>query len=908
MGLFSPKKIISVASSVYNMAGEEKDRPQYLQSLFVRNILSETKDTITQTINNGYATNSPGLKLRQFFKWVTRKPETYNKIGIPNGVMTTGNPIDPEELAPYIPHSPGQEVWVQSGSIGNADPTYWAEQWIFINRPADIDTNWVCEYFKDSNTITIRFVDTSIVSIPATGFNYEAKYIYAYYMLVSSDTQGPIVPGSLVHIGEDPFPDTTEWSLESSTFAPITVTLETTTVISTHTLKHYSDGRPDESTTVDGPPSTSTSSTSYDKGEQVYSNSIYYGGDADLTTENQWMYQFQDASVEMTPTSTSAPPVITTEVVDGVTITTTVTVTTNVETDHIVYDRSYRIDTQTVVNKSYTDMQLMIYQIGSGNAALDSLVNVVGQYEEFYPFIPIRLKSDWLDEVNPEAYEQARKAYKKATGSKIESLIEDLKDNEDIADIDNIYTVFGVALNVEEEASRRYVYAFFEKLQISQIGGPLAYSVFKAKYQNTINAAQVWYEWKARNRFDHGGHDEGQDSDPEPPRFHYPEPPVNEIRVKSDSSFDSQYDIRIEWAFISNGTGTGQGQPGAKANDCWIQYMGEDEFVKVIYLNSSAPADHDYTYEKIRIYWQRSANTFTWLEIVGAKHRNYVYGGKDVSISAKEALEDSDESGFIIPLHYQTYWETSVIDRSQMATACVFIVFNSYEVKKQKWYEMGIFRILFVIVIAIAAVVFTGGAGFGLLGAHMSIGSALGLSGMTAAIVGSVINAMAALIVSTLLQKLTENLGIIGAIVSAVIMFAIGQISASLQQSGTVTINWGNFLKADNLLKLTNAVGKGVAGAMQANAQSTIQAAQDYARQTQEEISKIQEASKATFGYAGAVIDPGSMMSTTEVMIAEGPDTFLTRTLLTGSDIAEMSHDMLSEFSQYSTTLPSAFV
>jgi hypothetical protein len=95
---------------------------------------------------------------------------------------------------------------------------------------------------------------------------------------------------------------------------------------------------------------------------------------------------------------------------------------------------------------------------------------------------------------------------------------------------------------------------------------------------------------------------------------------------------------------------------------------------------------------------------------------------------------------------------------------------------------------------------------------------------------------------------------------------------------------------------------------MQANAQSTIQAAQDYARQTQEEISKIQEASKATFGYAGAVIDPGSMMSTTEVMIAEGPDTFLTRTLLTGSDIAEMSHDMLSEFSQYSTTLPSAFV
>ena len=67
MGLFSGKKIISVASSVYNLAGDEKDRPIYLKNIIVSNVLSGTKKTLGESLNNGYLTG-PGIKLRSFFR------------------------------------------------------------------------------------------------------------------------------------------------------------------------------------------------------------------------------------------------------------------------------------------------------------------------------------------------------------------------------------------------------------------------------------------------------------------------------------------------------------------------------------------------------------------------------------------------------------------------------------------------------------------------------------------------------------------------------------------------------------------------------------------------------------------------------------------------------------------------
>jgi hypothetical protein len=237
------------------------------------------------------------------------------------------------------------------------------------------------------------------------------------------------------------------------------------------------------------------------------------------------------------------------------------------------------------------------------------------------------------------------------------------------------------------------------------------------------------------------------------------------------------------------------------------------------------------------------------------------------------------------------------------------MVVNSYQVTVQKWYQKGIFRVLFVIIIAIVSVVFTGGAGLGLLGAHLSVGTALGFSGMTAAIVGSVVNALAALVLTTILEKVAGAFGALGPIIAAVLGIVIGNIASAFQSGGVFAMDWGSFLRADNLLKLTEAVGGGIQKMIQESTLGIQQEMQDLAKKTNDELLKMKEAYVKEFGYGRISLDPMELFTdATKEIVAESPSTFLARTTLTGTDIAEMSQDMLYNFAEYSIKLPDAFV
>ena len=77
------------------------------------------------------------------------------------------------------------------------------------------------------------------------------------------------------------------------------------------------------------------------------------------------------------------------------------------------------------------------------------------------------------------------------------------------------------------------------------------------------------------------------------------------------------------------------------------------------------------------------------------------------------------------------------------------------------------------------------------------------------------------------------------------------------------------------------------------------------ARELQEaysaETRRIQEMYVEQFG-AGKVIDPMAFTSAGQGQV-ESADSFLARTLMTGMDIAETTHSMLSEFASLTLTL-----
>src|SRR5690606_16208355 len=114
----------------------------------------------------------------------------------------------------------------------------------------------------------------------------------------------------------------------------------------------------------------------------------------------------------------------------------------------------------------------------------------------FYPFIPFRLDNKFVSESYlPTVYEQAKKGYKRATTGDFDEMIENLADNEDLSDIDYAYAVFGVSLNVLENASRKYIYHFFKEILNDFPVGGSGYDAWQLAWDTAHTSWETWAEW-----------------------------------------------------------------------------------------------------------------------------------------------------------------------------------------------------------------------------------------------------------------------------------------------------------------------------------------------------------------------------------------------------------------------------
>lgn len=894
MGLFSATKKTYVSSAAYNMAGDEDDRPQYLQSLVVQNVLSGTKASMGESLTAGYL-HGPGIRLRSFYRWATT-PGNYDNIGMPYGFLQDYQNVDTTVIAGEIPTTAGTTALLQSAELGPADWSYWAERWMLQFHPTQIDLAWTADYNETTNLITITLPDTSVWTFTPTSpsFNSGAKYIYATYSEVSGTSLGPVDTGTTHTLDPgDPWPDTTDYTTISDVTTPHPITLNTTV----RTIITYSDGSPGSDNTVVTP-----ASSSWDERHAEFQKTIYDGmitiGDVTYQLSTKYFLYFDQVFDEIVEDETTE--VVEEDMGGGVTKTTT-TITT---VESVALTRTYREDTQEVFNKGWSDLKSFIYLIGSGNATLDALVNTDGDLtNQFLPFIPVRIENQFLsDSYIPVAYNEAKKAYKKAMRDSFDKLIEKISDNDDLGDIDFAYLVFGVSLNVKENQCKKYLYYFFKNLMDIQNQGALDFSDWLVQINNYRDAKETWNVWR-----------QAQESTlhplfgtPEPPVPPQPTLPTNVVRMANTGTVAKHFDFRITWNYVREFSGLGLGKPGAKKGEYWFQQMGKLEYQPPdIILGNNTITPDKIEVEQSRLYWQETDGSYKYLQLEGLYHNNYVYNGKAVGISMSEALDDTDESGFIVPLHYPTYKEVSLMSGTQMATAACFVVFNCYKIVKQKWYQKGIFKVLFVIAFAIASVVFTGGAGLGLLGTNAFVGSALGFTGLTGAIIGSIANAMAALILSTLIEKTIGSLGgILGSVLGSLFSILAGAFIQGFQAG--FNFNWGDLMKAENLFKLTDALSSGYTAYVQGTIEDMAKESADLMKEYQtrsEEISKLYE---QNIGYANNIIDP-LMFTNDQRIYVESGDTFLTRTLMTGTEIANMSFDMLSGFTDLTLALPTVY-
>lgn len=894
MGWFSSKTKYYVAGQVYNMAGDMADRPNHMKTLIVQSAM--VGDDIAMRIRNGLI-SGPGSNLQQFQKWAN----TRYRMGLPTADITGDEIASLTPVRDAIPIPSGSPIGttatVLNAVLTEADAQYWVEDYLNRNHPNLLELEWVYEQDDVSDQITISFAGNQpdITFSPSNwvaGANYvAARYVLNYPAyndaLVNTGVRGPF--RSLAGCG------VSGYTLLSSTPQPeVTVALDRREV----RVIDYMDTRPSvrtETTTTQNVVTTPVRHQ-YRWDEQKG----YVRG-----TNRPWILRHNKgvtvSQIKRTTTTRETIPYL-----DRME---TVTIYQDVLVDSFVYGSSQ----QNRYGVEISPQRMFLYRIGSGNVALDNLKVRRTTQREFFPIMPLRIDNRFIDEpeFTESAYEPVSKAYKKAFNDDIDKLLDELKDNESIDDLDYAFMVFGVTLNEMDNSGRKYIYEFFKGLMSNQLSSKSEWLGYQqsSRGQNSVARVADLFERNMRNNL-------RVDDSTRPALPQYPAPRRSEFILTQSIPGVNNYRITIAWSYIAETIHSGKGRPGAKRNDLWFattteREVGADnivEFIRDVIKNDENKV--------LYMYHQTGPLTYRRLEIVGMVHSNLVYKNKSVVSWAYDNHKGAEESPFFVPLHLPTLRKLNKKDQNQLAYCSRLLVLNSYQKVKVRWYQRGIFKVVFTIALIAASFVIMGPAGLaaapGVLGTNIAVGTALGLAGTAAIIAGAVANMIAGMIITSIISKVSvEAFGDkFGHMIAAVASFFALQVGANFASTGSMQMNWNVMFSPQNLTKLTQVVSNGYQGFVQGRMTEILGDYEAVADQYKDELKVIEERMNELYGN-NAWIDPTLMAEMDEVRdmnFRESSDSFLQRTLLTGTDIAELSVAMISEFPSISIKLPNAIM
>lgn len=890
------KKKVYVSSQVWNLAGALKDRADFKKVTVIGGVLEDAVTELGNHIATTYRTG-PYMRYRSYARWCVRKGfNDYANLQISDleisGLSDAG--IVNNHLGSIEGVGPTKSLQINALEAGRGRLEWFLEEYLVAHYGNDVAAGFDLldpPDLDNPNLFKVRLTRTNQV----VTFSLVLPDISGKYLFVNYSTSEVKPNGEIDNLSGSGAPDISKYNLVSDTgIVNVPVTLVTTT----YAYYYNDDG------VYVGSDSWTSSSTGYKQvreryyagkkgryvhhiddatGQPVYAeDKLYWKTDSQI--ETKWEYEY-------------------TESVDY-----------EYHIEYLTHNHhTWTSHKDTFLGGTPDELKVFIYPLGSGNTDLDSFIESSSSpvpFDGFTPALPIVIDKK---KATGERADWNKKAFKKATSGKISKLYKSIdKEAEALEAVNHIYAVYGVTLNTRSKYCRRYIYDFFRKLDPNTASGISTLADFKAKWDAAEASVIAYNQWAST--YSGSWYPSGPDDViPNPPMvLNYPKPPIKSFFIKSNPSLS----FEISWLEILYESGTGLGKPGARKDDIWYEYLDD------INLEQQRKMDDDLFFgsiggvdlERFELYCQEDKNKWGKLIFTGLVHKNYVYGSKAVEITAKEAFDENQdneegtgESAFLVPLSAALLKEIGIIKGTQIVTEGHYLVFNSYKIVKKKWYSSGIFQIV-VIVAYVAFSVATAGAGaaaapgiFGTTAAVTGALTAAGVAASTALIVGSIANALVAAILSAIITKVSTKL--FGAKLGALIG-AIASIALIGGFNGSTTFNPANmfseFMKSDNLLKLTNSVVEGYTTSKLQGMQSQMDALMKDYKQQSAEMARMYE---QTFG-AGR----GSSLMAVNYALAqnaknESPQDFLERTLMTGSDIAALTHAQISNYVAMNTSL-----
>lgn len=916
---FGSETITTVGSSAYNLAGEPKNRGSFLKNNLIGSVMSgqATKDGLGNSIFTAHR-YGPRTDLISFARWANYSGYA-EQVGFPKGFIYRGSRVDTDSFAMLKVPEPSKESEFLYGRVDSINYQHFAYWYIgeyapgrigqaFTIRPETVTTGTT---FNSETVLTgnliLKFTGTGeefVFTPPVSITTPSSIYAYHFYHTRVVEPAETFDSGWINVIDEAGFPSVGGFTLDSSSSSSgvngFILNKTVTTNIS------YSDSTPSTKTT-----STTTSTPEEEDYLKVYKKTdIFPSASGSLGSyERNWEVFHKCVWEKIT-----LPAVVQTteeEISLGVFKTTTVTTIEDVLT--VSYD--YKNTWSQVLSENWGNERVLIYRKG-GSSTVDDYI--FGDFERdtglYLPIIPLRFNNRAVNKNNyPAQYalnrKAARKAFKKA--SSIDTLLKNLESNEQVDQIDHAWVVFGSSLGSKEQDALDYNYQFMKDWVE---GTP--YNPINIKDPFEYATALETY-WAALEAYENYSSDSEGGSSIRPPKPTPPTTATYKFQTYQVGDIFSQTVIETRWAYnilvaASGGalrTGSGfHARSGNKPGTCWTYQQGNVLIKSRIQVSGGDSGSYwEYRNDPIPvIVFGKQLTTSAWEEYVffDVNHTNYVYEGLSVVTPADKALQGGENSSFLFPMSDQVLKNMQLIEGTQLAMASSYLVINYYDKQKIPWYASGFFQIVLVVVVVVVAV-YTGyvsGESVGVLGSNAAVGAAIGFTGTAAILAGAIVNALAAAIISAVVTKISTALlgdkigAIVGAVLSMVVVWGM-------------TNNWNfntadlvhSFTKADNLLKLTLSGGNMAADYMQASAQQIIADTQNLMEDYRDRADELATLTQQYLGSTG--IDPTVISEATRNLV-ESPKDFMSRTLMTGDEIADISLSLVERFPEPQMKLP----
>jgi hypothetical protein len=904
---FADEERITVGSSAYNLAGDVARRGNFLKNNILSLIFSGiSKNGMGDGIVDAHLAG-PATSLIRFFKWA--ETSGYNtQVGNMEGLIYSAGALSEAGFQYLVPVKATHSQRAISHTIGAIDLHLIAFEWILNNTPDNRDLAFTATLEKIGLSLTGKIlihytVSGSKVSFtPSYNLNNNMPFFYLYHeerkiavpevtdtgwvTLTPPDTppsKASFVNGTISVIQDG----VTVPATVVATGSPVTVVETVPRTRTTTTVITYSDSTPTDTVVT-----TDTLNLSFNKITGTYTKVTTITATPTVKESVTTLVQNEESFYNTLYTDTESSS---SEVVEGVTVTTTVTVNTpSLETYW-----KYKQVTTVVLQDKWLPYLLKIYQKGSNGTGDSLLFNAPAAAQKFFPVIPLRRDNVMVDLANfPTQYGWNRKATRKAFGSKkkYNDLIDSLADNPSLEQIDHAWAVFGVSLSTKQQDGIRYLYEFFEDLAnntVSTLGAYKSPSAYETAWAAFVVAAQ------ATTNDEFGGE-----------ILVRPIPPVvQEYTFVINASAGTQ-----DWLFNTTITAKGGGQvvgtgfharSNGKVGNSWL-YAKSTVTLSVPTFNNDGGTVYSPSVTTV-IAFGKQVTTDNWVEyeFFDLTHINNVYQGITATTLATTVIASTDEnSSFIIPLSENVLKDLTLIRRTQLSLECSFLVVNYYDKQTIPWYATGFFQIVLAVVIIVVAV-YTGYIGpesAGVFGTNAAVGASIGFTGTAAIIAGAIANAVGAAIVAGLITSAATR--VFGREFGQVIGFIASALAInSLSSNGPFSLadTWAEMTKADSLIKMSISGIQKYGEYMQSQAMKVTAETQAMVLEANTALNDINRLMNELLGDTG--VDPSTI---TDAMryATENPEQFFSRTTMTGTEIAETSIKLVEDFPAPQLALP----